>query len=329
MRIESSVTSLSWIPREATEGFTRLPFGLGVAHYDPPPPEVLGDLDELEATDRFRFANRLQAWIEVQDGRIVDTGQSGSGRINVTKVGYGPASIAFTPVAMPDLRPEPEIGPTWARFVQTAGGQTGFPTPRRVRHEPYLQIGGPVTWTTLALAIHADGSSEPRLVGASSFPRHWVYDHTGRLAAKSGFIDYDTWWREAFGTHSPWGAEDTAPIVTAVESALERQLSVAVIDAKPHFRRLQAGRTLVQQGERGEELFLLFDGVLRVEVDGKPVAEVGPGAILGEMALLYEGRRTATLRAVTPCRVAVVPKGRIDRQALEELARGRMPHPER
>ena len=110
---------------------------------------------------------------------------------------------------------------------------------------------------------------------------------------------------------------------------MERQLSVAVIDARPRFHRLRAGRTLVEQGERGEELFLLFDGVLRVEVDGKPVAEVGPGAILGEMALLSEGRRAATLRAVTPCRVAVVPKDRIDRQALEELARGRMPHPER
>jgi hypothetical protein len=195
MRIESSVTSLSWIPLGATEGFTRLPFGLGVAHYDPPPPEVLGDLDELEATDRFRFANRLEAWIEVQDGRVVDAGQSGGGRINVTKVGYGPASIAFAPVALPDIRPDPGIGPSWARFVQTAGGQTGFPTPRRVRHEPYLQIGGPVTWSTLALTIHADGRSERRLVGASSFPRHWVYDHGGRLVAKSGFIDYDTWWR--------------------------------------------------------------------------------------------------------------------------------------
>jgi len=104
---------------------------------------------------------------------------------------------------------------------------------------------------------------------------------------------------------------------------------VAIIDAKPRFRRLGAGRTLVEQGERGEELFLLFDGVLRVEVDGKPVAEVGPGAIVGEMALLEGGRRTATLRAVTPCRVAVVPKDRIDRQALEQVAKGRMPHPER
>jgi CRP-like cAMP-binding protein len=69
--------------------------------------------------------------------------------------------------------------------------------------------------------------------------------------------------------------------------------------------------------------------VLRVEVDGKPVVEVGPGAILGEMALLHGGRRTATLRAVTPCRVALVPKDRIDQQALEQVAKGRMRHPER
>jgi hypothetical protein len=110
MRIESSVTSLSWIPQGAVEGFFRLPFELGVAHYDPPRPEVLGDLDELQASDRFRFVNRLEAWIEVQDGSIVDTGQAGGGRINVTKVRYGPTSIALTPVVMPELRREPEFG---------------------------------------------------------------------------------------------------------------------------------------------------------------------------------------------------------------------------
>jgi hypothetical protein len=329
MRFESSVTSVSWIPQGAVEGFFRLPFELGVAHYDPPPPEVLRDLDELIRAGRIRYANRLEAWIEVQDGRIVDTGQSGGGRINVTKVGYGPASIAFTPTVLPDLRPEPGLGPTWARFGQTAGGIVGIPTPHRVRHEPYVQIRGPVAWTTLALTIHTDGTAEPRLAGASSFPRHWIYDHTGRLVAKSGYIDHETWWREAFGTHTPWGAEESAPIVTAVESALERQLSVAIIDAKPQFRRLQASRTLVQQGEQGQKLFLLFDGVLQVEVDGKPVTQVGPGAILGEMALLRDGRRMATLRAVTPCRVAVVPEDRIDRQALKEIAKERIPDPER
>jgi Cyclic nucleotide-binding domain len=330
MRIESSVTSVSWIPKGATEGFNRLTFGLlRVAHFDPPPPDVLGDLDELLATTSVRFVNRLEAWIEVRDGRIVDAGQGGGGRSGRTRVGYGPASIAFASAPMPELRPEPEVGDGWVRFAQTAGGVVGIPTPRRVRHPPYVQITPSIPWTTLALTIHADGTVEQRLTGASSFPRHWVYDHTGRLVAKSGFIDYDSWWREAFGTHTPWGDEESAPIVTAVESALERQLSVAVIDAKPRFLRLKAGRTLVQQGQSGEDLFLLFDGVLRVEVDGKPVAEVGPGAILGEMALLHEGRRTATLRAVTPCRVAVVPKDRINRQALEELVKGRVPRIDR
>jgi hypothetical protein len=326
MRIESSVTSVSWIPKGATEGFNRLTFGLlRVAHFDPPPPEVLDDLDELVSSGHVRFANRLQAWVEVQDGRIVDAGQTGGGRSGITRVGYGPASIHFASAPMPDLRPDPEIGPDRARFAQTAGGVVGIPTPRRVRHPPYVQITPSIPWTTLTLTIHADGTTEQRLTGASPFPRHWVYDHQGRLVAKSGFIDYDAWWREAFGTHTPWGDEESAPIVTAVESALERQLSVAVIDAKPRFRRLEAGRTLVRQGEPGQELFLLFDGVLQVEVDGEPVTQVGPGAILGEMALLQEGRRMATLRAVTPCRVAVVPENQIDRAALEEIARGRMP----
>jgi hypothetical protein len=326
MRIESSVTSVSWIPKGATEGFNRLTFGLlRVAHFDPPPSDVLGDLDELLATTSVRFVNRLEAWIEVQDGRVVDAGQSGGGRSGRTRVGYGPASIAFASAPMPELRPEPEVGDGWVRFAQTAGGVVGIPTPRRVRHPPYVQITPSIPWTTLTLTIHADGTVQQRLTGASSFPRHWVYDHAGRLVAKSGFIDYDSWWREAFGTHTPWGDEESAPIVTAVESALERQLSVAVIDAKPRFRRLQAGRTLVRQGEQGQELFLLFDGVLQVEVDGEPVTQVGPGAILGEMALLQDGRRTATLRAVTPCRVAVVPRDQIDRAALEEIARGRLP----
>jgi len=128
MRIGSSVTSLSWIPQGATEGFHRLTFGLlRIAHYDPPPPDVLADLDELQATDRFRLANRLEAWIEVDDGRIVDAGQTGGGRINVTRVGYGQASIAFTPIAMPDLRPSRRRAPPGCALRRPRAGGPGFP----------------------------------------------------------------------------------------------------------------------------------------------------------------------------------------------------------
>src|SRR5919204_633131 len=70
----------------------------------------------------------------------------------------------------------------------------------------------------------------------------------------------------------------------------------------------------------GSELFLLLDGVVDVEVSGEPVAEIGPGALLGERALLEGGRRTATIWAKTPVRVAVVPPDAIEESALPELA---------
>ena len=44
MKIESRVVAVSWIPSEAVTGAMKAPFGLGLAHYDKPLPEVLGDL---------------------------------------------------------------------------------------------------------------------------------------------------------------------------------------------------------------------------------------------------------------------------------------------
>ncbi len=49
MRIESSVTSVSWIPSEAKSGMFRMPMDLGIGHYDDPLPDVLDDLEALRA----------------------------------------------------------------------------------------------------------------------------------------------------------------------------------------------------------------------------------------------------------------------------------------
>jgi hypothetical protein len=165
------------------------------------------------------------------------------------------------------------------------------------------------------------------LVGASPFPRHWIYDRAGELVQKAGTIDFKTWYRQAHGGHTPWGDEDSDAFVTEAESALERQLSGELMQsgAVPKRRSLEPGETLVEQDEAGEELYLLLDGVLAVEVDGMEVAEIGPGAILGERAVLEGGRRMATLQARTRCRVGVVPADLIDRAAIEELAAGRRP----
>src|SRR5437764_8492721 len=112
MRIESSVTSLSWIPSEAIKGMTKLPFERGVTHYDKPPPDVIDDLEALRRADRFRFANVLRAWIEVEDGRVVGHGYTGGGRMGSSTVRLGSKEVVFEAVPFPDLRRPPEVSPT-------------------------------------------------------------------------------------------------------------------------------------------------------------------------------------------------------------------------
>jgi hypothetical protein len=211
------------------------------------------------------------------------------------------------------------------RFTQTAGGRMGLPAPRRVRGKRFFQLASASAWTTLQLVIYTDGTAKAALVGASPFPRHWIYDHAGNLVEKSGSIDFDAWYREVYGAKTPWGESDWTTLVTPAESELERELSASVMKsgAKLERRRLEEGDTLVREGDEGRDLFLLLDGVLSVEREGEEVAQVGPGAILGEKALLGEGKRTATLVATTNARVAVIPPDAIDESKLDELAAGR------
>ncbi len=325
MRIESSVTSISWIPSEAVEGLPKMPFTMGVTHYDDPPPDTIEDLGALVEADAFREANELRAYIDVEDGKIVGYGQLGGGHIGVTRMKLGPKEVSVPAVALETIQSEPEVGDGWVRFTQTAGGRTGMPAPRSVRGKPFFQIGSPIAWTTLALTIKADGSSQHELIGASPFPRHWIYDKDNKLALKSGMIDFKEWYRTAFGKNTPWGEEDSEAFVTQVESALERELSRSIMregaTSKP--KQLKVDDTLVEQGDPGDELYLLLDGVLAAEVDGETVAEIGPGAVLGERAIVEGGKRTATLRAVTPAKVVSVPADQIEPSALEELAAGR------
>jgi hypothetical protein len=326
VRIESSVTSVTWIPSEAISGMPKLPFEWGVAHYDEPPHDRLLDLDAMHENDLFREANELKAWIEVDDdGTISDHGYSGRGRIGVTRLKLGRREVAFAAAQYPLIQAEPEVRDGEVRFVQSAGGHMGLPAPRRVAGKPFFRVRSASAWTTLELVIRADGSSQGRMIGASPFPRHWVYDDDGVLVEKSASIDFDRWYRESHGKHTPWGEEDSPALATAVESELERELSESIMrsGAKLERRTYDAGEQLIEQGEEGSQLFLILDGLVDVEVDGEEVAELGPGALLGEMALLEGGKRTASVYATTPVRAVVVPRDAVAESALEELAAGR------
>ena len=329
MRYESSVTSLSWIPSEAVTGAGRTAFDSGFTHYDDPPPAEIADIEELRAADRFRFANVLRAWIEVDDsGRITGGGYGGGGLMGVTKLKLVGLRHTFQAVPLPDMQREPEEGgaqgESWMRFVQTTGGRTAVPMPRPVRRRPFIQWQAPLVWTTLSLTLHADGRAEYSVAGASKFPRHWIYDAGGRLAHKSGLTDYANWARVSFGRHTPWGDEDSPALVTAVETALEQALSRQLMHgaARPRISQLEPGAELVRQGDFGQDIYLVLDGVIRVERDGNQLAEYGPGAMLGERAVLEGGTRTSTLVAVTRCRVAAVPAVQLDLSDLAELSTG-------
>lgn len=324
MRIERSVTSLSWIPSEAVTGLNKAIFGTGFTHYDYPPPDVIDDLEALRAADRFRFANHLVGWIEVDGSTLVGAGYEGGCLMGATTVAVGPRQATFAAVSFGDIQAPPELGPTSARFVQTVGGHTAVPAPRRVNKPPFVKFEAPTVWTTLALTIHVDGTSEFGLIGASAFPRHWVYDEHDRLAAKAGLADFKNWWRHSFGKHTPWGDVDSPAVTTTVESAFERQLATHIMRGGPNpsIRRVGAGSLLTEQGGHGEDIFLVLNGVVSVEVDGEALADLGPGAILGERATLEGGVRTSTLRALTKVTVAVIRPDQIDRDTLADLRRG-------
>jgi len=326
VRVEGSVTAISWIPAKAVDQ-TKTGFRLGTTRADRAPPQELGTdvdatLDELSRGDRFRFANHLRAFAEFDDkGEVVRYGQGGSGRLGHTTRRDG-LEIAVGAVALPERRGEPVVGPGWVRFDQTWGGRTAAAMARATRRPPFVRFQAPVAWTTLELILHADGQIVGRLAGASPFPRHWVYDADGRLDATTVTTDWKVWAESAVGTHTPWGEEDSPAFVTAVESSLERELAGILLRGtpRPAARRLRAGEVLTRQGDPGDELYLLVDGVLVVDVDGTEVVELGPGAVLGERAVLHGGRRTATLTAATRAKVLVVPADRVDRDRLEGLA---------
>jgi len=67
-----------------------------------------------------------------------------------------------------------------------------------------------------------------------------------------------------------------------------------------------AGYTVTRQGELGHELVFIVDGSAEVSRDGRRINRVRDGDIVGEIAVLTRGERTATVTTTTPTRALVV-----------------------
>ena len=84
-------------------------------------------------------------------------------------------------------------------------------------------------------------------------------------------------------------------------------------DRESNWVRLRGGETLVRQGERADEMYIVVHGSLEVAVTGRSgrsrlVDVLGPGATVGEMALLTEEPRSATVRAIRDSELVRISK---------------------
>jgi hypothetical protein len=214
------VTAVSWIPEGSVKGLAKQSFSLGLTHYDVEPPVVVDDIDALLCDDRLREANVLRAWIDVEAGKIVHYGQTGTGYLGSTTMKLGPAALTVKGHAKPTLRHLLQANERYVMFAQTVGGRTRFPFPRPVPHAPFFQCHSAIAWTTLALTLHADGRVERELIGASLFPRHYLYDAQGELIGDTMTTDFPTWFTSSFGRRTPWNGIDRKPEVHLVRPAV-------------------------------------------------------------------------------------------------------------
>ena len=80
---------------------------------------------------------------------------------------------------------------------------------------------------------------------------------------------------------------------------------------------LKAGKTLTREGERGDEFFVILEGEADVRSASSVLQPLGSGDFLGEIALVTDVPRTATVTAVTPIRALVIT-GRAFRQLMRD-----------
>ena len=81
---------------------------------------------------------------------------------------------------------------------------------------------------------------------------------------------------------------------------------------------LADGATLIREGERGREFIVIADGTVRVTRNGKQIRDLGAGDFIGEIALVADVPRTATVTATSPVRLLVVTD-RAFRGLLEQM----------
>jgi MFS family permease len=144
--------------------------------------------------------------------------------------------------------------------------------------------------------------------------------------------------------HAPLGRLDEGTDVRAADVELLQQTSIFGPLPYVTLRRLASsldeqqaldGDAIVTQGEPGELVYVIAAGRVLVDRDGSVIRELGPGDVFGELALMLDVPRTATVTALQPVRLrtlarepflAAVTGNQLSTDALQSLIAARAPH---
>ncbi len=105
------------------------------------------------------------------------------------------------------------------------------------------------------------------------------------------------------------GLAERLPPIPLLSSLNEEQLAAFV--ERVEVRQYRAGKVIIKQGTRGNNLYILVDGSVAVVREGKPRVTLGllnEGAFFGEYALLTALERSATVEAVEECTVLTISR---------------------
>ncbi|MEO6123253.1 MAG: cyclic nucleotide-binding domain-containing protein [Ilumatobacteraceae bacterium] len=91
-------------------------------------------------------------------------------------------------------------------------------------------------------------------------------------------------------------------------SGFSRKDLEAVASVGQHLS-VKAGTVLAKQDEEGFDAFVVLSGAVAIKRNRRMVCEVGAGSIIGELAIIDHGLRTATATCVTDCEILVLSRG--------------------
>jgi cAMP-dependent protein kinase regulator len=121
------------------------------------------------------------------------------------------------------------------------------------------------------------------------------------------------------GAHDPIAADAQVPVLPLF-GALKPDALLRLLKAV-RVEEVSEGHEIVRQGHEGREAFVLARGMLRVirkeGADTTVLAQLGPSAIFGEMALLSRAPRSASVIAAEPAQLLVLGREELERAALE------------